>query len=187
MTLGPGTGNPPVTPPGYPPGFDCGPDDDDGDGIGNLCDPDHTDYVPPGAASGDDGEDTDEDGIPDTEDNCPDTYNAGQEDDDGDGVGDACEDPAELAEVPCEEEYEGYLVDNGDGTGTTGAVRIEGGGFVHEQNVSSCVGNDRLKSTSGSGQAIYTFTGLAPGKYDIYVTWVAENGNATECCVSSVR
>lgn len=35
--------------------------------------------------------DTDSDGIEDPEDNCPDTYNPGQEDADGNGIGDACE------------------------------------------------------------------------------------------------
>lgn len=36
--------------------------------------------------------DSDGDGIPDDEDNCPDTSNPAQEDTDGDGIGDACED-----------------------------------------------------------------------------------------------
>jgi hypothetical protein len=42
---------------------------------------------------GDDGEplDSDQDGIPDSEDNCPNTPNPDQEDEDGNGVGDACE------------------------------------------------------------------------------------------------
>lgn len=37
-------------------------------------------------------DDIDGDGIPDSEDNCPDTYNPDQTDSDGDGVGDACDD-----------------------------------------------------------------------------------------------
>ncbi len=48
--------------------------DTDFDGIPDDCDPD------------DDG-----DAVPDTDDNCPLTYNPGQGDCDGDGVGDACE------------------------------------------------------------------------------------------------
>ncbi len=35
--------------------------------------------------------DSDNDGIPDTEDNCPDVYNPDQLDTDGDGIGDACD------------------------------------------------------------------------------------------------
>lgn len=35
--------------------------------------------------------DTDEDGIPDNQDNCPNTWNPDQDDWDGDGVGDACD------------------------------------------------------------------------------------------------
>src|SRR3972149_6699925 len=37
------------------------------------------------------GADTDGDGVPDLEDNCPDDFNPDQEDQDGDGIGDACD------------------------------------------------------------------------------------------------
>ena len=56
--------------------------DDDGDGIGNVCDDDG------GCTDGD----TDCDGVDDALDNCPVTFNPGQEDSDGDGIGDACDD-----------------------------------------------------------------------------------------------
>jgi len=44
------------------------------------------------------GEDTDEDGILDGNDNCPDIPNADQTDSDGNGVGDACDNTAPVAE-----------------------------------------------------------------------------------------
>lgn len=53
--------------------------DDDGDSVGNACDPDN-----PTA-------DTDNDGTLNDGDNCPLVVNDGQEDGDGDGIGDACD------------------------------------------------------------------------------------------------
>jgi hypothetical protein len=44
-----------------------------------------------GSGGTDPGGDRDADTIPDTEDNCPDLYNKGQTDDDGDGVGNKCD------------------------------------------------------------------------------------------------
>ncbi|CAN7994495.1 unnamed protein product, partial [Ixodes pacificus] len=48
--------------------------DSDGDGLGDLCDPD-----------------ADDDGVLNERDNCPTTPNADQRDSDGDGLGDACD------------------------------------------------------------------------------------------------
>ena len=91
-------------------------EDDDGDGIGNLCDEDHPDYIPPDEV--DDGEGTGGDD--------------GNDDDEGTGDG---EDTEELTEVPCEEEYEGYLLDNGNGQDASmAAFSMEGDGFTLQQS-----------------------------------------------------
>jgi hypothetical protein len=60
-------------------------EDFDGDGLGDVCDPDD-----------------DNDGVNDGDDNCPYTANPGQEDFDGDGFGDVCDpddDNDEVADV----------------------------------------------------------------------------------------
>ena len=61
----------------------CG-EDSDGNGIGDVCETSvtTTTTIPP---------DTDGDGIPDDEDNCPFDYNPSQEDSDEDGIGDVCD------------------------------------------------------------------------------------------------
>jgi len=60
-------------------------------GIGRNAVLDVVTFPASGSGGTDPGGDRDADGIPDTEDNCPDVYNPGQRDDDGDGVGNKCE------------------------------------------------------------------------------------------------
>lgn len=55
--------------------------DSDGDGLGDICDPDSTEY----------SVDDDQDGVLDNVDNCVGVANSDQADADSDGVGDACE------------------------------------------------------------------------------------------------
>jgi peptidoglycan/xylan/chitin deacetylase (PgdA/CDA1 family) len=62
--------------------------------------------------------DTDADGVPDSEDNCPNTYNPDQTDSDGDGIGDAC-DSADYYNLLCSADG---VVDGND-------PRCQGGAF----------------------------------------------------------
>ncbi len=83
----------PVTEPADANGCSCSQLDTDGDGANNCVDacPSDPNKVAPGACDcGVPDTDTDSDGVPDCVDNCPGDPNPGQEDSDGNGVGDAC-------------------------------------------------------------------------------------------------
>jgi len=80
----------------------------------------------PGCGSPDDG---DADGIPDDEDNCPDTPNPGQEDTDGDGFGDACEECGDarlVAYYPFDEDVRDATGNGNDGEAHGGVSYTSG-------------------------------------------------------------
>ena len=62
--------------------------------------PDPEEDLFPESCEGAPGCDDDQDGVPDTEDNCPKSPNADQNDSDGDGIGDSCQSIPEEPEDP---------------------------------------------------------------------------------------
>ncbi len=93
-----------------------GQENGDGDAAGDICDgcPEDPDKIDPGVCGcglEESDDDSDNDGTPDCIDNCPHISNADQQDDDGDGMGNAC-DGAYLSVSAC--------------SGHACAVRIDG-------------------------------------------------------------
>jgi hypothetical protein len=147
--------------------------DNDGDGIGDACDPDD-----------------DNDGVPDTEDNCVFTANPLQEDGDGDGIGDACDSDWDNDGVPndsdsCPDTVPGATV-NAAGCEV---FSLPADNFRIKSNGSSCIGlqngkitvsaaltlNYTATLTGGNEPQVQTFTesvsfsNLAPGTYQVCI------------------
>lgn len=84
--------------------------------------------------------DTDLDGVPDHEDNCPDTYNPAQIDTDGDGIGDACDPDIDGDGIPNEDDNCPYSYNpdqadlDGDGVGDACDPDIDGDGIQNEDD-----------------------------------------------------
>ncbi|MEM1119060.1 MAG: T9SS type A sorting domain-containing protein, partial [Bacteroidota bacterium] len=70
--------------------------DNDGDGIGNVCDD-----TPNGDPCANKGGDSDGDGVCDNDDNCRTTFNPDQADNDGDGLGNVCDDTPNGGPTTC--------------------------------------------------------------------------------------
>lgn len=155
-------------------------EDNDGDGIGDTCDPDD-----------------DNDGIPDTEDNCPFTANPLQEDGDEDGIGDVCDSDLDNDGVPnnsdsCPDTPQGVTV-NALGCevfslpANNFKVKTKGISCIGQQNgsVSITAVEDLNYSATLSGDAEpisqnftnqVSFENLAPGSYQVCITVEGEEG-----------
>jgi len=88
-----------------------------------------------------------------SDDNCPNEYNPGQEDSDGDGIGDACEDGVANQTIISSDVNENVSVDTGEtviignDSTVTGNVEINGGTLVVTEG-STIIGN--IESTGGT-------------------------------------
>lgn len=155
-------------------------EDNDGDGIGDACDPDD-----------------DNDGIPDLDDNCPFIANPLQEDGDADGIGDICDTDWDNDGVPnsldiCPDTPQGTTV-NSQGCevfslpANNFRVKTKGISCIGQQNGSlsiTAIENLNYTATLSGGADPLTqaftdevsFESLAPGSYQVCITIEGEEG-----------
>jgi len=178
--------------------------DRDGDGVNNdqeECpdDPNKTEAGVCGCGNVEDPTDTDGDQVPDCADNCPDVANPGQEDSNGDGIGDACVPAVDLKidfgqdNQPVKDGFQEFSAGKEENDPVTRAygdidvtVAIAGGVTAGYRNYQeSCTGGGDLggdyvypdnpdTTGPGVGTVIITLGGLPAGSYSL-VTYHNDN------------
>lgn len=107
------------------------------------------------------GVDTDNDGVPDDQDNCPTVWNPTQVDTDGDGKGDACDDDIDGDDVlniedNCPYDYNPDQTDtDGDGVGDACDPDIDGDGIPNDMDPDPYVPNAFCVDFEGASKNSY--------------------------------